>query len=84
MAKVKDSMIRSTAGSNTEKWAGKRYKSKKVAKRKVVGKRKAVGKRKGVAIRGTNPKVKAVEQKKRKNRYAGTKRVTPMKKKSSY
>ena len=78
MAKVKDSMIRSTAGSNTEKWAGKRYKSKRVAKRKAVAnKGKASDFKKKVA-----PKVK----KRVKNKYAGTKRVTPMKakKKSSY
>lgn len=74
MAKVKDSMIRSTAGSNTDKWAGKRYKSKRAAKRKAVAKKNPA-----------SAKVKAyLEQRKRKNRYTGTKRVTTMKKKSSY
>ena len=77
MAQVKDSMIRSTAGSNTEKWAGKKYKSKKKARAK--------GARKAVAKNEASAKVKAyLEQKKRKNRYTGPKRVTPMKKKSSY
>jgi hypothetical protein len=29
MANVKDTMIRSTAGSNTDKWSGKKYKGKR-------------------------------------------------------
>ena len=78
MAQAKDSMIRSTAGSNTEKWAGKKYKSKKKARAKVA-------KMKAVAKNEASAKVKAyLEQRKRKNRYTGPKRVTPLKKKSSY
>jgi flagellar hook assembly protein FlgD len=69
MAKARDSMIRSTAGSNTEKWAGKTYKgSKKVGRKLGIA---AVAAMKKKRKKYTNQKIKT-----------GPKRA--MKKKSSY
>tara|TARA_R100000655_G_scaffold41171_1_gene76978 strand:- start:4230 stop:4508 length:279 start_codon:yes stop_codon:yes gene_type:complete len=40
MAKAEDYMIRSTAGSNTDKWAGKKYKGKSKKSGKPVKRKK--------------------------------------------
>jgi len=69
MAQVKDTMIRSTAGSgvgSTDKWAGKRYKPKK--KKKVGRGVAAMAKQKGRRAGGP----KGMEKKKKYPRYKGS------------